>query len=382
MKISIINNLKDSGTFFLRGLQITNLYEDSNYTKTLDKFECTGKDGCVPLPNRTFKFHIPSGSTQYLYLKDGDKIDASAIWYSPDGVKSNPGGPTHQALAEVTITNVVSYDLSFVDAISCGVRMTYTPESGNPVEVMCKPDKPKKLTIDKSLGYPTILADKYTGTPESQKYAGCASDLADNICGQHKCRTFMAKLYEDPDSYCGWLEKNDCQGYCWAMDEWKCTDTNCGYGDHPGWPKDCDAFSNPRSYRKDANVYSCGKGTLKGKDGTTYWADNNYGCVDKKVKGQPTNPNIPRNGGTFEIEFIELPWMSGGGPGPSPTKTECGKACVSGLPCQNDCPCDNGVCQKNSNSTSKSKMYIFLGVGISLFLLAIFLIYWFVLRKK
>lgn len=320
MKISIINNLSHNSIFFLRGKDITGIYLDSDYKDNIVnnvKYDCTGKQNpyyCVPLPNRTFFFHIKSGKQQDLYLKDEDKINSGVVWYSPDGAKKiTSGGPEKQAEAEFTITTgdhpVVSYDLTFVEAISCGVRMTYTPEGGNPVEVMCKPDKPSKLKIDNSLGYPTILSDKYQGSSDDKKYAGCASDLADTVCGQHKCRAYMANLYKDPDSYCGWLNKNKCQGYCWGMDEWMCTDERCGYGDHPDWPKDCSVFN--KNMGAASNVPSCGKGKMKGIDGKTYWGNGNLGCIDKEVDGKPTNPNIPRNGGTFTMEFINLPWISG-----------------------------------------------------------------------
>lgn len=315
MKISIINNLTNSGIFFLRGQGITALYLDNKYTNNIvgnNNYDCTGKNKpyyCVPEPNKTFFFNINSGETQNLYLKDGDNIISGVIWYSPEGAKKiTSGGPEKQAEAEFTVSNVVSYDLTFVEAISCGINMTYTPNSGQPVKVECVPDKPNKLNIDNSLGYPTILSDKYTGTEEAKLMAGCADNLANTVCGQHKCRKFMSNTYKDPDSYCGWLSKNKCQGYCWAMDEWLCTDDRCGYGNHDDWPTDCSVFNN--NMGSASNTFSCGRQPQKGNDGRTYWGNGNVGCLEKSVDGQPTNPEPERNGGTFVIEFINLPWLS------------------------------------------------------------------------
>ena len=323
MKITILNNLSESGIFFLRGQSINGLYLDSRYTQTIvndSKYDCTGEKTpyyCVGLPNRTFFFHIPAGKKQDLYLKDSDSISSGVVWYSPDGSKTiTSGGPEKQAEAEFTISNVVSYDLTFVEAISCGIKMTYTPDGGQPVEVSCVPNKPENLDIDTSLGYPTILSDKYTGTPEHRDMAGCSADMANTVCGQHKCRSYMANLYKDRNSYCGWLSENKCQGYCWAMDEWKCTDERCGYGEHEDWPKDCSVFKNDMGAA--SNTYSCGKNPQKGLDGTQYWGNNNMGCVDKIVDGKPTNPEPKRKGGTFVLEFVNLKWMSGK-PSPSPS---------------------------------------------------------------
>jgi len=177
-----------------------------------------------------------------------------------------------------------------------------------------------KVVPAPGIGFPTVLSDKnvlgscdcqsFSPTSESCNneacYAGCPGPLVDNPCGQHRCRVWYAKQYEDPTSYCGWLYSEGAQTYCWAMDEWKCVDATCGYGGADQPKKDCSS-----KYPKDApaNTYSCGHGgNMPGPKGKQWWTSG-PGCVDKEVQGVPTNPAPPRQGGRISISFENLPWL-------------------------------------------------------------------------
>jgi hypothetical protein len=324
IRIVLDNSTAEDGTFFFRGRSITQLYIDSNNIVNDIQYNCTGvadgslpnpsgsKYNAVPLPVSTFYFEIKQGKQKVITMPEQAVIDSGIVWYvhqSSTQLQRLSRGPEICTMGEFTITNVVSYDLTFVDGVSHGLRMIWKPAEGSNVEVQCVPKKPRALQSRNTFGFNTIPSDKHTSTePE----AGCASNLADTVCGQHKCRKWYAKQYENPDSYCSWLESNNCQGYCWAMDEWKCTDASCGYGG-VGQPTDCQLFENQPKPPYFPNTYSCGHGTnLPGPDGNTYWSQG-PGCTDKDVSGAPTNPILPRKatGGDFIIKFIELEWLSG-----------------------------------------------------------------------
>lgn len=178
-----------------------------------------------------------------------------------------------------------------------------------------------KVVPAPNIGFPTVLSDKNTlgactctvwskSSSECNSdacYAGCPGSLVDNPCGQHRCRHFYAKQYKNVESYCGWLYDEKAQTYCWAMDEWQCTDETCGYVG-PDQPKeDC---TSPLPDGAAANTYSCGHGTnlSSGEDGRLYWTQG-PGCKDKMVMGVPTNPAPPRLGGRILISFENLPWL-------------------------------------------------------------------------
>lgn len=208
--------------------------------------------------------------------------------------------------------------------------MSYVDSSGVTTSANAVPAKPSKLQAVEApgFGFMTILADKHTivGTCECDVfsptnaacntdacYAGCPGSLVNSVCGQHRCRMWYAEKYADITSYCGWLYTNGAQTYCWAMDEWQCKDTSCGYGaaDEPN--QECTS-SMPSDAA--ANTYSCGhmsQGTsLPDGKGGSYWGNSGPGCHDKLVNGVPTNPQPARNGGRIEMKFINLPWLHGG----------------------------------------------------------------------
>jgi len=297
---------------------------------------------------KTIYFYLKSNETIDLYLKEGDKIISGIIWYTP--LNSNKiflGGPEYQSSAEFTIdNNKVWYDITAVEGISAGIMMNYRSNNndGNNNEVICNPDKPiydflnpeknnYTLYVNNTLGFNTILSDKWTAPKIkniSKEYsdktlASCPGIVADTIQGQHDCRRFYANSYEKDGtdnknlSYCNWLKQNNCQGYCWAMDEWQCNDKNCGWGgdNQPlnsaeiyekgnkdkGWSKE--------EMDKNSNIYSCGY--WNEKDGYDIrlldWWKNKPGCYNKTVNNKPTLLTPNRNGGKFEIEFIELDWL-------------------------------------------------------------------------
>jgi hypothetical protein len=297
---------------------------------------------------KTLYFYLKSNEIMNLYLKGNDLLISGIIWYSPlNSDKIFLGGPEYISSAEFTIDKEkVWYDITAVEAMSAGIRMNYTPDNINNLdnEVICKPNKPRNdflnpekndytLYVNNSLGFNTILSDKWTAQKKiniSNKYtdktlAGCPAIVSDTIQGQHDCRRFYANSYEEDGSdgknlsYCSWLKENNCQGYCWAMDEWQCNDKSCGWGgdnqpstadeiykkgkDDKGWSED--------EMNKQSNIYSCGYwNTNDGYDDRLLgWWKNKPGCYNKKVNDKSTLINPPRNGGKFEIEFIELDWL-------------------------------------------------------------------------
>jgi hypothetical protein len=344
LKIIIHNKLNIESYIFLRGI-ITNLYIDKQLQKNIvnnKKYDCTGKipnielsdnqkiESCVSYP-KTFYFQLKPSQNIILYLGNADTIISGAIWAVPiTATNINSGGPFKQSQAEFTIdNNVVSYDLTFVEAVSHGLKMVYTSADNTKTDINCNPTQPtnynKNLYIDKSLGFPTILSDKWTASNTKsfsseytdQELAQCPAILSDNVRGQHECRKFYANSYNDKNSYCSWLKDNNCQGYCWAMDEWECSDLSCGWGGENQPTNEDDIYNTglQKGYdidfiNKNANIYSCGKWDPPNYDERLlgFWK-NAPGCKEKMVKGQPTNPQPKRNGGKFEIFLTKLDWL-------------------------------------------------------------------------
>ena len=210
----------------------------------------------------------------------------------------------------------------------------------------CKPNAPPaggEAKIYKSPaygGFNVVLADKhqkgneqcnchhYNGRPSYRDpqcdtnacYAGCPGSLADDPWGQHQCRKYYAKKYQNHGSYCKWLEDQGCQGYCWAMDEWVCLTPNCGYNG-PGQPAENDATINyMRSTGKPPNFW---QGTMPqpAMGGGEWWSgcndqNGNANCGNKAKKImihghiQEIQPNKPRHGGEFLLKFVKLGWLN------------------------------------------------------------------------
>jgi hypothetical protein len=347
IEIIIENNLNIKSYIFLRGI-FNEIYLNKNMTKNIvnDKhYNCIGNkpkniklknnqtiENCVPTIN-TLYFILDSKKHIKLYVKGNTNIISATVWSVPYNANNiNSAGPFKQSQMEFTIdNNVVSYDLSFVEALSSGVKINYISEDNKNNISKCLPEKPNNLNIDNSLGFKTILSDKWTAKDInnfSSKYtdkmlAQCPSILSDNIEGQHECRRFYANSYDNPDSYCSWLKENNCQGYCWAMDEFVCNNKNCGWNydnninDRPNNVEQLYGEGLKRNYSKEymdsiANIYSCGFYNPPNYDERLlgFWKNSGPGCIEKIIKNKPTNPQIIRNGGKLKIMFNNLDWLN------------------------------------------------------------------------
>ncbi len=197
--------------------------------------------------------------------------------------------------------------------------------------------------------------------------AQCPADIANDVCGQHACRKYYYNQSFDcndnprEDTYCGWLSKTKCQGYCWPMDEFICKNSNCGYGGD-GQPFDCKNIQqglaglpgtscgyagisaactsiSPPSICPEENKCTQSNGspgcylingpiakgnrawnqsfedTLTKSDPHPEQVSNRkyYGCTDKRVLREPTNPNVLigniNTPGILIVQFNKLPWL-------------------------------------------------------------------------
>jgi len=344
MKIILKNSTGVSGIMFLRGIGMNvlnyngqNIAEDPNYDCTTYSGEqSTSKYGCVPYGDtgskRTFYFNVEDGQQIELTLPEDQECGSGNVWFVPDtdtradNVKG--GGPgsglnaQEQFEMNIPIRGDIYFDLTLVEGIQAGVRASYTRDDDEQISITCIPNEKPSLNIYERDGVPRILSDKNDPSYD-EKYrdlAGCPGSY-DTACKQHECRSQMAASYQNPDSYCSWLLKSKCQGYCWAYDEWMCKDQSCGYGqadqppspDSPDFQDVCNQMLSIPGYA--SNVYSCGKGTNLSAPNQGKWWTNGPGCEDKTVNGQPTNPVLGRENGTLFIEFVNLPWLS-----PPPTQ--------------------------------------------------------------
>lgn len=277
----------------------------------------------------TLAIGLLKGESKSLYLPGHATWPSASCWFQ-DALSNKrmslAKGPRYQSQVEWTIQpsgmGNVWFDLSSVEGVSGGIRMSYTDADGNQESAQAIPGKPSSLPIVQApeVGFPVILAEKHVhGTcdcttffPASSScntaacYAACPGPLVENPCGQHRCRSWYAKKYEDKRSYCGWLYAEGAQTYCWAMDEWVCVDGDCGYGGYDQPKADC---SSPLPLGAPANTYSCGH-FMNQPDGSggKYWTKG-VGCQDKRVRGVPTNPAPRRKGGFIQVEFSNLPWL-------------------------------------------------------------------------
>ncbi|CAK9023897.1 unnamed protein product [Durusdinium trenchii] len=340
LTMHLVNREWADGVIFCRGpaSELSNIWLDAAGTQSVagSAIDCSNPGSAAAqkwghgVPElTTLCLGLKQSETMDLYFTEGSNWPSGTCWFQDaesNKVQSLSMGPMYQSQVEFTITTVVSWDLTSVEGVSGGLTMNYTNNNGQAEDVVAIPGKFKgsQLSITKApgAGFPTVLADKhrfgacactqYSPTLASCNndacFTGCPGALADNPCGQHRCRQWYAKSYETDESYCGWLFSNDAETYCWAMDEWQCTDPSCGYGgiDQPN--QDCSDVLQDPNVGSRANVYSCG--ALKDQKATHgLWWEHGVGCVDKKVRGVPTNPIVPRRGGRIDISFDNLPWM-------------------------------------------------------------------------
>lgn len=343
-RISIINNDWADGVVFCRGpVQGTMglVFVDEEMTTSVVRSQL---DCAVPGSRAALQWGVgvPQGTTlalglkrfeeTTLYIHPNGSWPSGACWFQDAASNQRTSlakGPRFMSQVEFTIqpsgSGQIFYDLTSVEGVSGGVTMNYTDDLGKLQTCVAVPAKfsGSKLSVVPApgIGFPTVMSDKNTLGECNCLYwnrddpacntdaclASCPGNLVDNACGQHRCRVFYSKQYEDSTSYCGWLFGQNAQTYCWAMDEWVCTDKTCGYG-APDQPEaDC---TSPLPPNAAANTYSCGHGTEQpsGTPGQLFWTSG-PGCVDKFVQGVPTNPAPSRLGGRITLSFESLPWL-------------------------------------------------------------------------
>jgi len=316
LTMRIVNKEWSDGVVFCRGPQdaLSTVYLDAALTQSVHNSAVDCSEGTG---NDEYGSGVPDLTTLCMGLKKGESIDlffgeggnwpSGTCWFQD--IASNQQhslsmGPQYQSQVEFTITTVVSWDLTSVEGVSGGVTMNYTDGNGKKTDVVALPGKFTgsllKIQPAPGIGFPTVLADKHVYgecncpvfSPENPScntdacYTGCPGSLADNPCGQHRCRQWYAKSYETSESYCGWLYANNAETYCWAMDEWKCIDATCGYGAADQPSEDCSTVLGNPNFA--ANTYSCGHIKNQPAYPSGVWWTHAVGCTDKLVQGVPT----------------------------------------------------------------------------------------------
>jgi len=185
-------------------------------------------------------------------------INSGKIWTSlgntnpinKDFLDIAKGSQAGQEMIEITMNynNIfkISFDISFVDGITYGLTYNYTNQNGSSIiSASCmptkKPDYPTKQMINRIKNYPNASATSYLSDKHFKdqsgildELTGCPAKLATTYYGMHKCRSYYAyqrnkSAHPTYDTYCSWLKDSTCSGYCWAMEEFTCTNLNCGW---------------------------------------------------------------------------------------------------------------------------------------------------------
>lgn len=370
MNLTLISEEDDQGVIFCRVDEKKGSWDGVTVGATgvsvvKSHLDCDGKDtGYGKGRAKTLCIPVNKSTPVVLQYQPSATSIGGACWYQSLQANKNNSlisqGPQFQGAAEFTIKpdrqGVVSFDITYVEGVSGGLSMSYEDDGQvtgqiRKTTVQAAPERPdasKYPSLKReptNFGFMTLKSDKnrgkadcakcnYTwpygkdgkgqaGCPDDGCLAGCPPSIANDPCGQHACRVYYAYLYAHGASYCSWLKDQKAQAYCWAMDEWVCNTTSCGYGG-PNQPKNCQALPEFKSnvWGKEgkaawSNSYSCGH-TAKYQYPTTptngsgeHWWENatTQGCEDKTVDGQPTNPQPLRSGGTFTITFIKLDWL-------------------------------------------------------------------------
>lgn len=350
--LTFANSEWNDGVVFCRGAPtetLAGIFLDRAMTQGVARSDLDISNRGAPTPTaQRYGQGVPQGTTLAIALRRGESrtlyISPTGTWTSGacwfQDVTSNAqfslaGGPQFMSQVEFTIepsgVGAVWFDMSSVEGVSGGMSISYTDDYGATAKAVAAPSafQGTDLQVVDRLGFKTVLSDKnqlgvancrcsnFTATSvecnQPACFASCPGELVENPCGQHRCRTFYAKQYQSPTSYCGWLYSQKAQTYCWAMDEWMCEDESCGYGGLNQPAEDC---STPLPPDAAANSYSCGNAQpgmgLRSMDPlVTFWLLK-PGCSDKLVNGVPTNPAPKRFGGRIQINFIDLPWLRGG----------------------------------------------------------------------
>jgi len=358
-KMTIKNNMGESATVFCRAQTWDNVYLDDKLQSSVvgSDIDCKVKypGGCVENTGITLVFQIETNESTTIYMAGDAKVISGTCWLQTTEAfkKQSMGkGPAYISQVEFTALTksngvpILSTDLTAVEGISYGVEMTYEDEKKvEQFNNKCVPNAPLKGWEAKIFnapyygGFNVVLADKhmhencgchdYKGKPSFKDpecdtescYAGCPGALANDPWGQHMCRVWYAEKYSKKGSYCSWLQDEGCQGYCWAMDEWVCTGTNCGYGAKNQPANDDDTIEYIRNSQKPPNNWQ-GTMPMKAKDGSEWWPGCNdrdggeyCGNIAKKITigghEQEIQPNKPRYGGEFLLSFKRLEWLNG-----------------------------------------------------------------------
>lgn len=393
LTLKIVNRLVDDSIFFLRTDLGNTLYADQGLSQPLlnsSNHDCTGGSAnnkqydCVS-GQTTYYFEIESGKSLNVYANDGGTFTASVIWAAPKSAANNPAnliprGPQRESIGEFTLDDsFMNFDVSYVDGVSSSVIMKFesADQSGNKIADVTVGKEftiPTSLPLQTFAGYPKIFADKFTA-PETEwsgasgtglterELAECAGgedtkvNSKDKPQNQNLCRRWFYNKIQNgtPDnSFCNWIRDTTANGgngiaaYCWAYDEWKCTDANCGYQpfslssgtaenvlpyyslpDLQGFVAGLSSDGKP-----PVNVYSCGflqdgEQGRPAKDGyginEKWWYDGTPqpGCEENLTNGIKPDQRVPKgNGGQLTIQFVNIHFISGNSNTPSPTSIQ------------------------------------------------------------
>jgi hypothetical protein len=361
--VSLVNRLAEHATVFFRARGLTHVSLNANFSDNLvgdaqhdcSKGKTVGGVPCANDDNTTLFFPLAEHESVDLYFRASDVARSAVVWASPDSAtRVSAGGPSRQSQAEfdMAATQIV-FDVTFVEAVSCGVVVAYYAAGATQPDKIARavPTTPLgryDVQISRLNNVPVVLSNKYAETNASRRLlAECPAELANNACGQHRCRVYYATLMHTGHSYCNWIQDTGCDAYCWAMDELRCTDPSCGYG-RADQPRQLDgdgmAAGNcnvPAQVSRGpgqaplwaANDYSCGAianlpqppvgwapsassppTTVSGT--ATWWTSNSsVGCVPNT---NPRTQMLPLQtatrgaaGGTLVVSFENLPWLSG-----------------------------------------------------------------------
>lgn len=392
LTLKIVNRLVDDSVFFIRTDLGNALYSDPELTRPLlnsNNHDCTGgfpagkEYDCVS-GSTTYYFDIDSGKSLKIYANDGGTFTASVIWAAPKFAVAEtpnqsepnnliPKGPQRESIGEFTLdASFMNFDVSYVDGVSSAVIMRFesADQSGNIIadQTVGKEitTEPTGLAVQEFAGYPKIWADKFTapeiewtGAPGTgiteRQLAECPGGDAvvkskDKPNNQNLCRKWFYDKINDPGStihnnYCKWIREGAAGGtgipaYCWAYDEWKCKNANCGYQPFGNSVADNVLpyynLPNLEGFVKSqpdnpVNVYSCGflqpaeEGRPApsgfGKSGKWWFESSTQqgGCEENLTDGISPAQRVDKGfGGQLTIEFVNVPFISGNSNTPSP----------------------------------------------------------------